>query len=54
MLRDPAVAIDLLQQRQLAFAKLQQRGVMVLDAPANQMSGQLVERYLQIKLKGQL
>jgi uncharacterized protein (DUF58 family) len=49
-----AVAIDLLQQRQLAFAKLQQRGVMVLDAPANQMSDQLVERYLQIKLKGQL
>jgi uncharacterized protein (DUF58 family) len=49
-----AVAIDLLQQRQLAFAKLQQRGVMVLDAPANQMSDQLVERYLQIKLKGRL
>jgi uncharacterized protein (DUF58 family) len=51
---EQAVAIDLLQQRQLAFAKLQQRGVMVLDAPANQMSNQLVERYLQIKLKGQL
>jgi uncharacterized protein (DUF58 family) len=51
---EQAVAIDLLQQRQLAFAKLQQRGVMVLDAPANQMSDQLVERYLQIKLKGQL
>jgi uncharacterized protein (DUF58 family) len=51
---DQAVAIDLLHQRQLAFAKLQQRGVMVLDAPANQMSEQLVERYLQVKLKGQL
>jgi uncharacterized protein (DUF58 family) len=51
---DQAVAIDLLHQRQLAFAKLQQRGVMVLDAPATQMTDQLVERYLQIKLKGQL
>jgi uncharacterized protein (DUF58 family) len=49
-----AVAIDLLQQRKLAFAKLQQRGVMVLDAPATEMSDQLVERYLQIKQKGQL
>jgi uncharacterized protein (DUF58 family) len=51
---EQAVAIDLLQQRQLAFAKLQQRGVMVLDASANQMSDLLVKRYLQIKLKGQL
>jgi uncharacterized protein (DUF58 family) len=51
---DQAVAIDLLQQRQLAFAKLQQRGVMVLDAPATQMSDQLVEQYLQVKLKGRL
>jgi uncharacterized protein (DUF58 family) len=51
---EQAVAIDLLQQRKLAFAKLQQRGVMVLDAPANQMSDQLVERYLQIKQQGRL
>jgi uncharacterized protein (DUF58 family) len=51
---EQAVAIDLLQQRKLAFAKLQQRGVMVLDAPANQMSDQLVEQYLQIKQKGRL
>ncbi len=51
---EQAVAIDLLQQRKLAFAKLQQRGVMVLDAPANQMSDQLVEKYLQIKQQGRL
>jgi uncharacterized protein (DUF58 family) len=51
---EQAVAIDLLQQRKLAFAKLQQRGVMVLDAPANLMSDQLVEQYLQIKQKGRL
>jgi uncharacterized protein (DUF58 family) len=49
-----AVAIDLLQQRQLAFAKLRQRGVLVLDAPATQISDQLVERYLQIKLTSRL
>ncbi len=51
---EQAVAIDLLQQRKLAFAKLQQRGVMVLDAPAHQISDQLVEQYLQIKQKGRL
>ena len=49
-----AVAIDLLQQRKLAFAKLQQRGVMVLDAPAQQISDQLVEKYLQLKQQGRL
>ncbi len=49
-----AVAIDLLHQRQLAFAKLRQRGVLVLDAPATNISDQLVERYLQIKLRGRL
>jgi uncharacterized protein (DUF58 family) len=49
-----AVAIDLLHQRQLAFAKLRQRGVLVLDAPATNISNQLVEKYLQIKLQGRL
>jgi uncharacterized protein (DUF58 family) len=51
---EQAVAIDLLQQRKLAFAQLQQRGVMVLDAPATQMSDKLVEQYLQIKQQGRL
>jgi uncharacterized protein (DUF58 family) len=49
-----AVAIDLLHQRQLAFAKLRQRGVLVLDAPATNISNQLVERYLHIKQQGRL
>jgi uncharacterized protein (DUF58 family) len=49
-----AVAIDLLHQRQLAFAKLRQRGVLVLDAPATDISNQLVERYLHIKQQGRL
>jgi uncharacterized protein (DUF58 family) len=49
-----AVALDLLAQRQLAFATLQQKGVLVLDAPATQVSEQLVERYLYLKARSQL
>ncbi|EFA72786.1 hypothetical protein CRD_02162 [Raphidiopsis brookii D9] len=33
---------------------MKQQGVLVLDAPANQISEQLVERYLQIKAKNQI
>ena len=49
-----AVALDLLNQRQVVFADLKRRGVLVLDAPANQISDQLVDRYLQLKLRNQL
>lgn len=49
-----AVALDLLAQRQIAFAELKQKGVLVLDAPANQISDELVDRYLQLKLRNQL
>ncbi|AFZ26077.1 hypothetical protein Cylst_3966 [Cylindrospermum stagnale PCC 7417] len=49
-----AVALDLLAQRQVAFAQLKQKGVLVLDAPANQIADQLVERYLQLKARNQL
>ncbi|MDX2212705.1 MAG: DUF58 domain-containing protein [Oculatellaceae cyanobacterium bins.114] len=49
-----AVALDLINQRQTAFALLKQRGALVLDAPASQISEQLVDRYLQIKAKSQL
>lgn len=49
-----AVALDLLAQRQVAFAQLKQKGVLVLDAPANQISEQLVDRYLQLKARNQL
>jgi uncharacterized protein (DUF58 family) len=49
-----AVALDLLAQRQVAFAQLKQRGVLVLDAPANQISEQLVDRYLQLKARNLL
>jgi uncharacterized protein (DUF58 family) len=49
-----AVALDLLSQRQVALAKLQQKSVLVLDAPANQISEQLVNQYLQIKARNLL
>jgi uncharacterized protein (DUF58 family) len=49
-----AVALDLLNQRQLALAKLKQKGVLVLDAPASQVSQQLVDRYLYLKARNQL
>ncbi|NLQ04517.1 DUF58 domain-containing protein [Cylindrospermopsis raciborskii] len=49
-----AVSLDLISQREIAFAQLKQQGVLVLDAPANQISEQLVERYLQIKAKNQI
>ena len=49
-----AVALDLIAQRQVAFSTLKQRGVLVLDAPANQVTSELVDRYLQLKLRNQL
>ena len=49
-----AVALDLLAQRQVAFAKLRQRGVLVLDAPCDRVSEELVDRYLQLKARNLL
>jgi uncharacterized protein (DUF58 family) len=49
-----AVALDLLSQRQVAFTQLKQKGVLVLDAPANKISEQLVDRYLQLKARNLL
>lgn len=49
-----AVALDLLAQRQVALETLKQKGVLVLDAPAHQMTEQLVDRYLQLKARNQL
>lgn len=49
-----AVALDLLTQRQVALASLKQKGGLVLDAPAHQITEQLVDRYLQLKMRNQL
>lgn len=49
-----AVALDLLEQRALAFAQLRQGGVLVLDAPANKITEPLVDDYLRIKARNRL
>lgn len=49
-----AVALDLLNQRQVAFAQLKQKGILVLDTPANQMSEEIVTQYLQLKARNLL
>lgn len=49
-----AISLDLLNQRQLALAKLKQKGVLILDAPADLISEELVDRYLQLKARNQL
>ena len=49
-----SVALDLIAQRQLAFASLQQKGVLVLDAPANQISELAVDKYLNLKARNQI
>ncbi|NJK99875.1 MAG: DUF58 domain-containing protein [Spirulinaceae cyanobacterium SM2_1_0] len=49
-----AVALDLLAQRAIAFAELKRQGVLVLDAPADRISTQLVDRYLQLKARSLL
>jgi uncharacterized protein (DUF58 family) len=53
-LYEQGVALDLMQQRHVAFAKVKQKGVLVLDAPANNISELLVDRYLLLKARGQL
>ena len=49
-----AVALDLLAQRQVAFAQLRQKGVLVLDAPCDRVTDELVDRYLQLKARNLL
>ena len=49
-----AVALDLIAQRQVAFAQLRQRGVLVLDAPCDRITEELVDRYLLLKARSLL
>jgi uncharacterized protein (DUF58 family) len=49
-----AVATDLIAQRELAFSHLQRRGCLVLDCPPQELTDKLVDRYLEIKQRGQL
>ncbi len=51
---EQAVALDLIHQRSIAFAQLRQKGVLVLDAPAPNISEQLVDQYLLLKARNRL
>lgn len=44
-----AAAIQVLDDRARAGAELHQRGVLVVDAPADRLSAELVNRYLEVK-----
>lgn len=49
-----AVALQMLDDRHHANAALRQRGVLVIDAPADRLSAELISRYLEVKEKMQL
>ncbi len=49
-----AVALDLLHQRQIVLTHIQRQGVLVVDAPAHQVSTPVVEAYLRLKARGRL
>ncbi len=49
-----AIAIDLLNQRELALSVLTKRGCLVLDAPPQELSDRLVDKYIQVKARGKL
>ncbi len=44
-----AVARQILEDRQLALDRLRQQGALVLDAPANRLSTDVINRYLELK-----
>lgn len=44
-----AVAMQILEDRHKATAALSQRGVLVVDSPADKLSAELVNRYLEVK-----
>lgn len=46
---EKAVAMQVLDDRRKAMAMLSQRGVLVVDSPAEKLSADLVNRYLEVK-----
>lgn len=49
-----AVAVDLLQQRRTVLERLERKGVLTLDVPANELSIAVINRYLELKLRRRL
>lgn len=46
---EKAVAMQVLEDRRMATVALSQRGVLVVDSPADKLSAELVNRYLEVK-----
>jgi Uncharacterized conserved protein (some members contain a von Willebrand factor type A (vWA) domain) len=46
---EQGVALQVLDDRARATGELQRRGVLVVDSPADKLSADLVNRYLEIK-----
>lgn len=46
---EKSVAMQALEERQRALSLLTQRGILVVDSPADKLSAELVNRYLEIK-----
>jgi len=49
-----AVAMQVLQDRQRALSALTQRGILVVDSPAEKLSADLVNKYLEVKERSKL
>ncbi len=51
---EKAVAVQTLNDRQRALAALRGRGVLIVDSPAEKLSADLVNRYLEVKEQSRL
>jgi uncharacterized protein (DUF58 family) len=49
-----AVAEQIMDERQLWLDRLHQRGVLTLDVPAHRLTAALINKYLELKERGQL
>ena len=54
MVFERAVAIDLLEQRELALSVLQRQGCLVIDCAPEDLSNKVVNKYLDIKMRNSL
>jgi len=54
LLFERAVALDLISQRELALSVLHRQGCLVLDCPPEDLTNNIVNKYLQIKLRNSL
>ena len=46
--------MDLLEQRRTVLERLERKGVLTLDVPANELSIAVINRYLELKLRRRL